>query len=57
MSPLGGVYAGPLDVIQKMIKAEGIRGFYRGLEANLIGVIPEKGIKLVSFYGTLHSPN
>jgi len=39
-------YNGPLDVIKSMRAAEGIRGFYRGLGANLIGVTPEKAIKL-----------
>jgi len=39
-------YNGPLDVIKRMRATEGIRGFYRGLGANLIGVTPEKAIKL-----------
>lgn len=31
---------------QKVLREEGFRGFYRGLAANLIGVTPEKAIKL-----------
>jgi hypothetical protein len=29
-----------------MLKAEGLKGFYRGLAPNLVGIIPEKAIKL-----------
>lgn len=39
-------YTGPVDVIRRMYVGEGVRGFYRGLVANLIGVTPEKAIKL-----------
>ena len=35
-----------LDAARKMLKAEGLRGFYRGLAPNLVGIIPEKAIKL-----------
>jgi len=43
-----GVYSGPLDVVQKIIKNEGgPRALYKGLGANLGGVAPEKAIKLV----------
>jgi len=36
-------------VIQKILRNEGgFRAFYRGLSANLVGVTPEKAIKLVS---------
>ena len=45
-----GVYNGPLDVLQKIIKNEGgPMGLYKGLGANLGGVAPEKAIKLVHF--------
>jgi len=39
-------YKGPVDVVKRMYAGEGIRGFYRGLGANLVGVTPEKAIKL-----------
>jgi len=39
-------YKGPLDVVKRLYASEGIRGFYRGLGANLVGVTPEKAIKL-----------
>ena len=44
-----GRYTGPVDCFRKIYKAEGFKGFYAGLTANLIGVTPEKAIKLVSF--------
>lgn len=43
-----GLYKGPLHCLQSIYAAEGIGGFYRGLFANLIGVIPEKAIKLAA---------
>lgn len=42
-----GKYSGPIDCFTKIYTTEGgIKAFYRGLAANLIGVIPEKAIKL-----------
>ena len=38
--------ASPLDVARKTFRASGIGGFYRGLPANMIGIMPEKTIKL-----------
>lgn len=44
-----GKYAGPLDCFRKIYSTEGgVRAFYRGLGANLTGVIPEKAIKLAA---------
>jgi len=40
------VYHGYRDCIQKVFKHHGIRGFYSGLGAVLVGVGPEKAIKL-----------
>jgi hypothetical protein len=34
------------EIIKQVYKNDGVRGFYRGLKANLIGVCPEKAIKL-----------
>ena len=39
-------YFGPVDCFKKILHQEGPRGFYKGLPANLVGVIPEKAIKL-----------
>ncbi len=39
-------YSGPLDCARKIVAAEGAGGLYRGLKPNLIGVSPEKALKL-----------
>jgi len=39
-------YNGFVDCFRKCLKADGLRGMYRGLGPNLIGVTPEKAIKL-----------
>ena len=44
-------YSGPIDCFRKIISTEGgPRALYRGLTANLIGVSPEKAIKLVLYF-------
>lgn len=43
-----GKFNGPMDVINTIKTNEGIGGFYKGLPANLIGVTPEKAIKLAA---------
>ncbi|KAI9290719.1 mitochondrial carrier [Neoconidiobolus thromboides FSU 785] len=40
------MYKNSIDCFQKVIKNEGILGLYRGLGPQLIGVAPEKAIKL-----------
>jgi len=45
-SAAGLRYAGPIDCFKKIVTAEGYAGLYQGLRPNLIGVAPEKGIKL-----------
>jgi len=40
------LYKNSLDCVQKVFRNEGFRGFYRGLGPQLIGVAPEKAIKL-----------
>ena len=40
--------AGVVEVGRAIVRAEGWRGLYRGLGANLAGVFPEKGIKLAA---------
>ena len=46
-----GLYKGPIDVARKIFTTEGgILGFYKGLAANLVGVTPEKAIKLVRYH-------
>lgn len=42
------LYKNPMDCAQKILKQEGSRGFYKGLNANLLGVLPEKAIKLTA---------
>ncbi len=39
-------YTGPIDCFKKIVAQEGTKGLYRGLKPNLIGVTPEKAIKL-----------
>lgn len=39
-------YTGVADCFKKITAKEGFRGLYRGLAPNLIGVTPEKAIKL-----------
>lgn len=39
-------YKGPVDCFKVIAREEGAAGFYRGITANLIGVTPEKAIKL-----------
>jgi len=41
------LYKGPVDCFKHVWKYEGIRGLYRGIIAQLIGVGPEKALKLV----------
>ncbi|KAG0139735.1 hypothetical protein CROQUDRAFT_666065 [Cronartium quercuum f. sp. fusiforme G11] len=40
------LYKNSLDCVNKVFKNEGFSGFYRGLPPQLIGVAPEKAIKL-----------
>jgi len=40
------MYSGVIDCFSKIIKANGVRGLYKGLPAQLIGITPEKAIKL-----------
>ena len=38
--------AGPIDCFRKIVATEGTAGLYRGIKPNLIGVTPEKALKL-----------
>lgn len=40
------LYKNSIDCAQKILRNEGLRGFYRGLGPQLVGVAPEKAIKL-----------
>ncbi|KAJ7597398.1 mitochondrial inner membrane protein [Mycena floridula] len=40
------LYKNSLDCAKKILRNEGLRGFYRGLGPQLVGVAPEKAIKL-----------
>lgn len=40
------LYNNSLDCFRKIIRAEGLKGLYSGLGAQLVGVAPEKAIKL-----------
>ena len=40
------VYTGFFDCARKTLQREGVKGFYRGLLPQLVGVAPEKAIKL-----------
>jgi solute carrier family 25 (mitochondrial aspartate/glutamate transporter), member 12/13 len=41
------LYENSLDCVRKVFRNEGALGFYRGLGPQLVGVAPEKAIKLV----------
>jgi len=43
-----GLVTNPVTVATQILRNEGIGGFYSGLGANLIGVTPEKAIKLAA---------
>lgn len=40
-------YKSSIDCFKKIYQSEGIRGFYKGLGPQMVGVAPEKAIKLV----------
>lgn len=40
--------SGGLDCLRQILRNEGAKGLYKGLTSNLIGIIPEKAIKLVN---------
>jgi len=40
------IYKGMIDCLMKILRKEGVRGLYRGLPAQLVGITPEKAIKL-----------
>ncbi|KAL0483707.1 mitochondrial substrate carrier family protein [Acrasis kona] len=50
-------YNGVVDCFKKIIQTEGVSGLYRGLPANLVGITPEKAIKLAGndFFRSLFS--
>ncbi|KAF0683575.1 Aste57867_24432 [Aphanomyces stellatus] len=41
-------YSGPVQCFRALLAQDGIRGLYRGLPPTLVGVIPEKAIKLAA---------
>jgi len=43
-----GSLKGPVDAFKRILASEGAKGFYKGLGANLVGVTPEKAIKLAA---------
>ena len=40
------MYKNSFDCFKKVVRHEGVRGLYRGLAPQLVGVAPEKAIKL-----------
>ena len=42
----GGKSSNPVEIVKMTMREGGVAGFYRGLPANLIGIMPEKTIKL-----------
>lgn len=51
-----GEYNGIMDVVRKTYARSGISGFYKGLPAVMVGITPEKAIKLGgTFMSHLHS--
>lgn len=47
------MYRNSFDCFKKVIRHEGVFGLYRGLVPQLLGVAPEKAIKLTVSFGTL----
>lgn len=39
-------FSGPLHCVRHIVATDGVRGLYRGLPPTLVGVLPEKAIKL-----------
>lgn len=50
-----GEYSGIMDVIRKTYARSGIQGFYKGLPAVMVGITPEKAIKLGSTSSATHN--
>nr|KAJ3421877.1 hypothetical protein HK105_001978 [Polyrhizophydium stewartii] len=46
IGPEGPQYRGIIDCARKIVAQGGLRGLYQGLFPNLVGIIPEKAIKL-----------
>ena len=42
-------YAGSLDCISKILRLEGVKGFYKGLSPNLLRVVPATMITFVVY--------
>jgi hypothetical protein len=54
-APGSVVYKGGIDCFRTIVRTEGVKGLYRGLPANLVGITPEKAIKLaVNDYAREH---
>ena len=49
------MYKNSFDCFRKVLRFEGVSGLYRGLPPQLVGVAPEKAIKLTVSYATLCS--
>lgn len=47
----GSYYAGTADTLRKVLKAEGVRGLYRGLGATLLGYLPTWSIYFSVYSG------
>ena len=45
----GAVVPKPWEVVRETMKADGMRGFYRGLLPNMIKVLPATGISYTMF--------
>jgi solute carrier family 25 phosphate transporter 23/24/25/41 len=45
-----GEYAGILDCMQQSIKRGGVRDLYKGLVANLAGIVPYRGLEIGCFF-------
>ncbi|KAK3239285.1 hypothetical protein CYMTET_50772 [Cymbomonas tetramitiformis] len=46
------IYDGPVDCLRKIFRDEGLKGLYAGIVPQVLGVAPEKGLK-VSVYSSL----
>jgi len=46
-------YEGVIDCAQKILKNEGVRGFYKGLTPNMVRIFPSSGLFFLVYESVL----